>query len=40
MNSTTLEKLIDLADQHQAADEYVAGRYEWNDGALPACEVV
>lgn len=28
-----LEKLIPLAEAHQAADEYVAGRYEWNGGA-------
>jgi hypothetical protein len=33
MNQATLEKLIDLADAHQEADEYVAGTYQWNGGA-------
>jgi hypothetical protein len=33
MNATLHKQLIELADAHQAADEYVAGRYKWDTGA-------
>jgi hypothetical protein len=33
LDAPTLKNLINLADAHQVADEYIAGQYQWNDGA-------
>lgn len=32
MNAEQLEKMRELADAHAAADEYIAGSYQWEDG--------
>ena len=38
VNTSLIEKLIPLADAHQAADEYIAGTY-WNSHAAGGCAV-
>lgn len=37
MKLAVRDKLVELADAHQRADEYRSGRYEWRDGG--ACAI-